>query len=493
LKASKLFKITFSLLLIASLLFSTGCKKPATQPDGTAGSTAGIGTTDTTGTAPTTPDNTEKEEPFIPVLRFMVTSDVHIRKESEDLQSHQILADFYKTAYDYADNHPDYKKLDGIFFLGDISNNGYEEEQTYFFNYVKEHTREGTYTRTVMGNHEFMATGNFSGNSVEEAPKEFLKYSGYDTVDYHTTMGGYHFIFLSMDSYKKNDGGTTTFFSSEKLIWLRAELDKAVADTPGKPIFVFQHTPPSGTMVGSTSTSGDPNLNTILRQYPQVIDFSGHTHVPMTHPSIISQRDYTALNTGSLCYMSAPMYDAKGKMTRTKQMNDTGMYTTAVHQDGPRNGVMYYIVEIDTNSVVRIQRYNMLTKSVWGEPFILDSVNPADFKYKISELKKQAVKPAFDASAVITLESADAENPMISFPQAICKDIVANYRIEFYQNDTLVHTIYRMSETYFGDATPNPLRTNLGKLKAGTYTLKVYAISSYALHSDPITATITVQ
>lgn len=481
-KASKLFKITFSLLLIAALLFSAGCKGPDAQTDGTAGSTGNTAT-----------DSTAKEEPFAPVMRFVVTSDVHTRKESEDLQSHQILADFYKTAYDYADNHPDYKKLDGIFFIGDISNNGYEEEQTYFFNYVKEHTREGTYTRTVMGNHEFMATGNFSGNSVEEAPKEFLKFSGYETVDHHTTMGGYHFIFLSTDSYQKNDSGTLTCFSSEKLIWLRAELDKAVADTPDKPIFVFQHQPPSGTMVGSTGASGDPVLHTILKGYPQVIDFSGHTHVPLTHPSIIWQKEYTALNTGSLSYLSTPMYDAKGKMSRVKQLNDTGAYQTNVYQDGPRNGVMYYIVELDAKGVVRVQRYNMLTKSIWGEPFILDSINPADFKYNISELKKQAEKPAFDASAAITVESADAEKPMISFPQAICKDGISNYRIEFYQNDKRVHTIYRLSENYFGDATPNPLKTDLGKLKAGTYTLKVYATSSYALHSDPITATITLQ
>ena len=377
--------------------------------------------------------------------------------------------------------------------MGDISNNGYEEEQTYFFNYVKENTREGTYTRTVMGNHEFMATGNFSGNSVEEAPKEFLKYSGYDSVNHHMTMGGYHFIFLSLDSYKKNTSGTTTFFSTEKLAWLRAELDKAAADTPDKPIFVFQHTPPSGTMVGSTSTSGDLNLNTVLKGYPQVIDFSGHTHVPLTHPSIIYQYYYTALNTGSLCYLSTPLYNANGKMTRVKQLNDTGSYQSNVYQDGPRNGVMYYIVEIDANSVVRIQRYNLLTKSVWGEPFILDSINPDDFKYKIIELKKQAVKPAFDATAAITVESADAANPVISFPQAICKDGISNYRIEFYQNDKLVHTIYRLSENYFGDATPNPLITNIGKLKAGTYTLKVYATSSYALHSDPITTTLTLE
>jgi len=479
----RLTRAFLCLLLIAILLLTAGCKKPAEQP----------GTTGTTGTANTAAtDNTATEKPFVPVLRFAVTSDIHTRTEAEDLQSHQILADFYKTAYAYADNHPDYQKLDGIFFVGDISNNGYEEEQTYFFNYVKEHTREDTFTRTVMGNHEFMATGNFSGNSIEEAPKEFLKYSGYDAVDYHTTIGGYHFIFLSMDSYTKNDSGTTTFFSSQKLIWLRAELDKAVADTPDKPIFVFQHTPPSGTMVGSTSTSGDPNLHIVLKGYPQVIDFSGHTHVPLTHPSIIWQRNYTALNTGSLSYLSTPLYNEKGKMTRVKQINHTGAYQANVYQDGPRNGVMYYIVEIDANSVVRIQRYNLLTKSIWGEPFILDSINPANFKYNITELKKQAETPTFDASAAITLDASDSNNITISFPQAICKDGISNYRIEFYQDDELVHTLYRLSENYYGDATPNPLTTYIGKLKAGTYILKVYATSSYALHSEPITGTLTV-
>ena len=43
-KASKLFKITFSLLLIAALLFSAGCKGPDAQTDGTAGSTGNTAT-----------------------------------------------------------------------------------------------------------------------------------------------------------------------------------------------------------------------------------------------------------------------------------------------------------------------------------------------------------------------------------------------------------------------------------------------------------------
>lgn len=169
----------------------------------------------------------------------------------------------------------------------------------------------------------------------------------------------------------------------------------------------------------------------------------------------------------------------------------TGAWIAGIYENGPRTGGMYYIVELDANSVVRIQRYNLFTKSIWGEPFILDSIDPADFKYT-SARKEQAEKPVFDASAAITVESASAENPLISFPQATCKDIVANYRIEIYQGDTVVNTVYRLSETYYGDAAPETLKTHLGKMQPGDYTLKVYATSSYALHSEPITTTLTV-
>lgn len=183
-KASKLFKITFSLLLIASLLFSAGCKGPDAQTDGTAGSTGA-------------PDS------FEPVLRFVVTSDVHVRGKDQNYESYDHLAAFISTAYTYSDAHPSYKQLDGMFFIGDITNSGAENQQTYFFNYLKENVQEGTIARAVMGNHEYVVSGNFKNNSTVEAPKFFLKYSGYDAVDYHITIGGYHFIFLSTDLYDR--------------------------------------------------------------------------------------------------------------------------------------------------------------------------------------------------------------------------------------------------------------------------------------------------
>ena len=99
------------LALVILMLVTTGCQK-ADQ----------TGTTNTTGSATTvTPDNTVKEDSFVPAMRFVVTSDVRIREEAVDLQSRERLSQLYETAYSYADNHPDYKKLDAIFFSNNIS------------------------------------------------------------------------------------------------------------------------------------------------------------------------------------------------------------------------------------------------------------------------------------------------------------------------------------------------------------------------------------
>ena len=45
-----------------------------------------------------------------------------------------------------------------------------------------------------------------------------------------------------------------------------------------------------------------PEFAEILKNYPQVVDFSGHSHVPINDPRSIHQKHFTALGTGSLSY-----------------------------------------------------------------------------------------------------------------------------------------------------------------------------------------------
>jgi hypothetical protein len=54
---------------------------------------------------------------------------------------------------------------------------------------------------------------------------------------------------------------------------------------------------------------GEDDIIAILNDYPQVIDFSGHSHAPINDPRSIHQKYITSLNTGSLSYFELDEFD----------------------------------------------------------------------------------------------------------------------------------------------------------------------------------------
>ena len=450
-----------------------------------------------------------EDDGYTPVVRFAVTSDLHLRDTVEDDYDSKVrLMQLVTTAYDYSESQTDYNKLDGIFFAGDQTQNGSETEQMYFFDFLRENTKAETTTRAVMGNHEFYATRSgpndsaYHTDSMAKAPKNFLKYSGYDSVDEHLVINGFHYIFLTMDQYNTytdqwdSSSDTHEYFSPAKLNWLDAELTKAKNDDPTgkKPIFVFQHEAPENTMVGSVATSGDADLTKVLEKYPQVVDFSGHTHRPLTDPRSIWQGTFTALNTGSLCYLGAtlaghPDYDQSG----VAATNAKGSWENGDIEDAVRTGGLYYIVEVDANNVVRILRYNLFTNALHGEPIILDSIgNPAGFTYTNAR-KNASQAPTFAQGASLTLKSNNYKQVMIEIPQASCPDVVQNYRCDIYKGTTFVRSDYRLACTYYGDAAPSIIELPINNLSASTnYTVKVYAVNSWGKAcTTPLQVTFT--
>lgn len=475
--AKRFIRSAGCLLLIFTILLCSACSKTPSPPT----------SSDNTPTTPPT-ESTEPEQSSTafdkPILRFAVTSDIHIREASDNHESYARLESFYKTVYAYSDAQSDYNKLDGIFFLGDVTNNGTEEQYSYFFNYVKENTRPETITRTVLGNHEFYDTGYYTNESFKDAPLRFLKYTGYESTDSHQVIGGYHFIFLSMDQYDKK---MHTYFSSDKQKWLVSELRAASAEDPNKPIFVFQHEPPMNTVLGSSKSNSDSGLPVILGKFPQVIDFSGHSHRPISHPRSIWQNTFTAFNTGSLAYLSVPIPDHnKYANGGANAIGKEGSWETD-NESAERNGGMYYIVEVDKNHSVRVLIYNIFTESLWGEPIIIDSLDPESFQYT-NDRKNDAEIPVFADDTALTIQSVTDVTATISIPQATCKDIVQSYRVEIYEGSELNATHYVLACTYYGDATPAFVKANIDALTPNTaYTAKVYAVSSWALESDPLT------
>ncbi len=444
-------------------------------------------------------DATQESKEFIPVLRFAVTSDLHLRSyevEKNDYNSHEMLANLYSTAYAYSESQP-YNQLDAIFFAGDFTQSGYDDEFSDFFTYVNANTKEGTVARAVLGNHEFYATKyddgttsdiRYSDTSVAATFKKYMDYGGYDEVDAHLVIDGYHFLVLNTNRYAYDYTGSK--FSPDKLAWLETELEIAAADDPTgkKPIFVFQHMPATGTVNDASQKSSDDYLEDIFSKFPQVVDFSGHTHYPITQPQSIWQGGYTAINTGSLAYLSVPIsghpsYDTAG----VRAISNSGAWQASGGEEEIRNAGLYYFVEVNAEYEIRLVVYNIYSDSVQAIISIGGVGDVSKFTYT-DHRKYLSAEPYFDNEAVITAEFITNDYAQLKIPQASCEDGVSNYRVELYQGSKKVSTTYRLSCSFLGFAMPSYVTAPLNSLTPSTaYTVKVIPVSTWGKEGRALT------
>ena len=440
----------------------------------------------------------EPTDDFIPVVRFAVTSDVHIRsydtsKSPQDYQSHAILEHFFESVYAYSESQT-YNKLDAIFFVGDMTQTGYDDEFGDFFDIVNANTKEGTQVRAILGNHEFRATryddgtnkdDRYSKTSVAATFEKYLAYGAYEEADAHLLVGDYHCIILNMDRY-----ADYSKFSSSRLEWLERRLKIAVAEDPTgeKPIFVFQHVPASGTVNGITS-GGDTALREVLNKFPQVVDFSGHSHSSLTNPRSIWQEEFTAINTGGLAYLSLSLW-MDGKSTTVKAVDNNGAWEKTSSESEIRNGGLYYFVEIDASHQIRLVMYNLYTDSV-EKIILLGNVSEKSIG-SFEERKAASEAPAFAQGAKISSIFIGKNRAILSIPQASCADSVASYRVELYQGETLLQTTHRLSCNYLGKAMPASISAPLEYLSPETaYTVKVFPVSEWRKDGTPIEYSFT--
>ena len=438
-------------------------------------------------------DDIAKE--FVPVLRFAVTSDLHLRNETNDFKSHEMLEKLYSTAYAYSESQ-DYDKLDAIFFAGDFTQSGKDKEFSDFFTFVKANTKEETVARAVLGNHEYYATryadgttsdDRYSDTSVAATFEKYMRYGEYDTVDAHLIIDGYHFLVLNTDRYAYDYTGSK--FSPAKLAWLETELTAAAAADPTgkKPIFVFQHMPATGTVNNASQKSSDDYLEAIFEKFPQVVDFSGHTHYPITQPQSIWQGGYTAINTGSLAYLSVPIsghpsYNTAG----VRAMDNNGTWLAGGSEKEIRNAGLYYFVEVNAEQEVRLVVYNIFSDSVQMIIYIGGVGDPSKFTY--TDQRKYAAAAEFADDAAITPQIITKNYALLNIPQAGCEVGVSNYRVELYQGGTLVSTTYRLSCGFLGFAMPSHVTAPLKGLSPSTaYTVKVYPVNTWGKAGTPLT------
>jgi len=402
---------------------------------------------------------------FVPVLRFIAASDTHVRDEGDFTceRIEKMMEETYRLAAQDA-AHP---TLDALLLAGDVTDDGNATEFEKLENTL--HTAVKSETKLLA-----IAAKNHDGYhmSREDERNTIAAITGND-ADFHVVINGYHFIGLSVSSK------WLSHYDKGQLNWLKEQLDAATAEKPNQPVFVMHHEHVKNTVYGSSSFErwGVPYFNDILEQYPQVVDFSGHSHYPLNHPNSVWQGAFTAINTGAV----------KSTDYTVEDMRDIASYPDN------RKCSTYWIVELDAANRMHLRGMDLLAGKVLCE-YTLD--NPADSANRDFAPEKKAAAstaPVFSEGALREV-AAQSGGCTITVNNAQSTDgmpvvLYRAYAID--ENGKEIAKTWTMPQYYITDA-PDTVELTLKGLGKGTYTLKVVAETAYGVQSAPLQTELTL-
>lgn len=400
---------------------------------------------------------------FLPVFRVAVCSDSHI--EGIGSPGYYRLKKAVDYSLDFAARDKAYSKLDTFFIAGDITNRGTKDEFDAFKEIYDYGTERGVnFLCTVAKGHDSISMGKQS--------LEYYKSLTNQETDFHRVIGGYHFIGVSTSRMKKH------FNSQFQKMWLKKELDKAVKDTPDKPVFVMHHEHVKYTVYGSYDEDGWGKIlfADLLKKYPNVVDFSGHSHYPVNDPRSVWQQEYTAIGTGSLKYTELTV-DGEQK----------------VHPAFHEECANFLIVEADKDHNLRVTGIDCLAERVICEYYLENPANKGNREYTKEKQLARAEAPVFTDGAEVTVEESGCIYTA-KYPRAESTDgmPVFIYRCYVEAADGKIIKTRKTIPTYYLYGEQKELTTCLGILPSGKYKVKVLAENVYGMKSEFIEKTIEV-
>lgn len=406
------------------------------------------------------PRTIEDTSDFTPVLRFFVASDSHVMSmgDIEALRMQKAI----RTAYTIAENDEEYKSLDAVVFVGDITDDGRKDQFLGFKAAARSCLKDSTQLMAVLAK-------SHDGNTLGSQSLTYYSSISDKQTDFHNVVNGYHFIGLSAS---KTEG---EHYSEYQRTWLREQLDAAVADDPTKPIFVVQHEHVSETVYGSRRALLEgwctDYFRDILVEYPQIVNFSGHSHYPLNDPRSIWQDEFTAVGTGALYYTELTVDDV-----------------ATVHPDGYRQVSTFWVVEADADNRLRMRGVDLQAGEVLIEYIIDNPADPANREYTVEKQLARASAPEFKHEDIklkgvlgnykVTVGVADSTDGMPIFI----------YRANVYaENGTLISQSKQLTE-YFKAGKQDEITIDLGKIDADSFRVEVVAENAYGMQSEPLVA-----
>lgn len=212
---------------------------------------------------------------------FNVVSDIHISMSTSH-SGKEIYNEHFMLACEDISSLND--SSNGLFIVGDVANSGLSSEWAKAQEIMNSSANVPT-AYYALGNHDLYE----EKTPYDEKIKDFLKYSGKDKAYYEVVVEGIHHIVLGSQEQQTDKNskvgamGVDAIMHDDQLEWLDSRL-KDIYSNDGERVFVYCHQSMYDTIAGSLKGHNwdgvrpDEKLKAILKKYPKVILFNGHSH-----------------------------------------------------------------------------------------------------------------------------------------------------------------------------------------------------------------------
>lgn len=228
-------------------------------------------------------------------FNFQVVSDVHLDSDYTFTEHTNHLTSLMKDISLLQD------KSKGLFIVGDLTNSGKIPSYDFFKKTITSLNEKAAIDIYYsVGNHE---CHNYDDYSLSK--ENFLNFTGRDSIYCSYEINNMKFILLGQEDITVHGQ-----MSQAQIDWFEEEISKTDRNTP---TFVFMHQPLKDTVTGAFAGQGnsgmsmaDSQIKNIIKNYPNVFMFSGHSHKT---PDLEKTANFghgsnaTFINTGSLGYL----------------------------------------------------------------------------------------------------------------------------------------------------------------------------------------------
>lgn len=423
-----------------------------------------------------------------PLAQVVVMSDVHVGDYENNTKKYESFFDTVGSIF---------PKPDAILSNGDMINDNWNgkgpDHQIVSRIFQENLARKGmTDTQVLMsyGNHDAYLDDVRAGY-----PKEWFPDSGGGY--YESEVNGVHVFTLNTETY---NGDTA------QRDWLKGRLAEITTDPANvtTPILVQGHRPTSGTVMDGQQAS-NPLLAQDLSAFPQVVYFSGHSHLNNNDDRAVHQRDFTSVNDGSMSYIE---FDRGYQM-----ITEVGL---ANRFESPTSQALFVDVYQDRAEISRVNmaadRHDIYTGGQWSAnwqpPYasagtlsgpswtveLKGSTNQQvkdNFRY--TSAARNAVAPEFVSPTPLSVVAGPDGATSVRIAQARDDQMVYHYRVEITDKSTGTNVVSsKVLSDFSFMPRPNFLDIPVPGVVAGTaYEAKVVAVDAYGNASPEATLTFT--